>query len=204
MSRSFKQQRTSKLSDRRARTHEKSKTPRRKSEAQTAVRWSALVRQSKVHRLKNLRPVAPDSQRRPALRRGGNRETRGIHENKSPPVRETNSKIHRRQRRKRRRKAPFVLFVGFCAKRPSTIRSARRNERQSSATRPTGSVDCNQSAMTGFAASHHSLISSLKSSFAPLHRPPPQALPVQLERLRFSQASLNRALINGTPFISVP
>jgi len=51
---------------------------------------------------------------------------------------------------------------------------------------------------------HHSVISSLKSSFAPLHRPPPQALPVQLEMLRFSQASLNCALINGTRFISVP
>src|SRR4030095_6451405 len=51
---------------------------------------------------------------------------------------------------------------------------------------------------------HHSVNSSLKSSFAPLHRPPPQVLPVQLERLRFSQASLNCALINGNPFISVP
>jgi len=57
----------------------------------------------------------------------------------------------------------------------------------------------------GYPIRHHSAaICLLKSSCAPLHRPPPQALPVQLERLRLSRASLNCALINGTPFISVP
>src|SRR5439155_1533675 len=40
---------TSKLTDRRARTHEKSKTPRRRSEAQTAVRCSDLVGVSAIN-----------------------------------------------------------------------------------------------------------------------------------------------------------
>src|SRR2546430_2564803 len=44
---------TSKLTERRALTHEKSKTPRPKPEAQTAVRRSDLVRQSTVHHSKN-------------------------------------------------------------------------------------------------------------------------------------------------------
>ena len=53
-------------------------------------------------------------------------------------------------------------------------------------------------------SSHHYVASSLKSSYTPLHRPPPQALPVQLEKLRRLQASRNCALSNDGPFISVP
>ncbi len=45
----LRSRRTSKLTDRRALTHEESKTPRRRSEAQTAVRCSALVRHPNVH-----------------------------------------------------------------------------------------------------------------------------------------------------------
>src|SRR5205814_4685082 len=49
------------------------------------VRRSDLVRQSKVHRLKNLRSVSADSQRRPALplRWESNRQRRETHEKKS-------------------------------------------------------------------------------------------------------------------------
>src|SRR5205814_5628167 len=46
--------RTMQLTDRRALTCQSSKTPRHRSPAQMAVRCSDLVRQSKVHRLKNL------------------------------------------------------------------------------------------------------------------------------------------------------
>src|SRR5439155_16008461 len=53
-------------------------TPRHPSQAQTAVRCSYLVRQSKVHGLKNLRSVSPASRRPPVLplRRKCNRERR--------------------------------------------------------------------------------------------------------------------------------
>src|SRR2546421_6127361 len=44
---------------------------------------------------------------------------------------------------------------------------------------------------------HHSENSSLKNSFPPLNRPPPQALPVQFVKLRISQASRNCAFNNG-------
>jgi len=60
-----------------------------KPEALPGVACSDLVRQSKVHRLRILRPKSPDSQRRPTtpLHCEGNRETREIHEKKSGPRR---------------------------------------------------------------------------------------------------------------------
>ena len=79
--------RTSKLTDRRALTDEKSKTPRRGSQAQTAVRCSALVRR-RAHNLKN-----PPAKSLPARRdsrpnhgaRNVNRESREIHEKNRGP-----------------------------------------------------------------------------------------------------------------------
>jgi len=58
-----------------------------KSETLPGVGCSDLVRQSKVHRLKNLRPGSPYAQRRPAmsLRWECNREPREIHEMQFPP-----------------------------------------------------------------------------------------------------------------------
>src|SRR5205823_10353049 len=56
--------RTTKLTARRALTHEKSRTPRRKSEAQTAVRCSAIVRR-RAHPISGIcgqnAPAGPDS-----------------------------------------------------------------------------------------------------------------------------------------------
>src|ERR1017187_10675686 len=51
---------------------------------------------------------------------------------------------------------------------------------------------------------HHSVTSSLKSSYDPLQRPPPHGLPVQLEKIRSTLASRYCALHNEGPFISVP
>src|SRR6266516_1195559 len=72
---------TTELTDRRALTYQRSKTPRHQSEAQSAVRCSDLVRQSKVHRLKHLRSVSPHSRRRLVmpLRWKCNRERREPH-----------------------------------------------------------------------------------------------------------------------------
>src|SRR5437667_6283181 len=50
----------------------------------------------------------------------------------------------------------------------------------------------------------HSANSSLNNSFAPVNLPPPQALPVQLVKLRSCQAPRDCQYHNCGPFISLP
>src|SRR5438128_63859 len=123
----------SKLTDRRPLTHEESKTPRRKSQAQTAVRHEqrhCSATCSFHHKISG--PVSPGQPRRPALplRSKRNREIGEIHEKKSVPVRaERTGESTEGNKGNEDVSRTFVLLVSFCSKPPGT-RASARNERK--------------------------------------------------------------------------